>query len=82
MISVKFYNDKRIRPYTLDDLVIYGKQCLDYLITDHLDPKDGTNHKIHLSVCAEIIQEQLKEIYKIFEKISEIQIFQMRLSEQ
>ena len=79
MIEMQFYTDKKPRNYTLDDLVIYGKQCLDYLITDHLDPKDGTNHEIHLSVCAEIIQEPLKEIYKIFEKIEEIQIYQMRL---
>ncbi len=78
-ISVKFYSQKR-KNYTLADLVIYGKQCLDYLIYDHLDPKDGTKHRIHLTVSAEIIQSQLKEIYKIFESINDIQIFQQRLA--
>ena len=79
MVVRKFYDDKKPKNYELQDLVAYGKQCLDYLITDHLDPKDGTNHEVHLSVCAEIVQEQLKEIYKIFEAIDEVTTYQTTL---
>lgn len=70
---------QRPRNHTIHDLVAYAKHGLDYLITDHLDPKDGTNHKIHLSVCAEIIQDQLKEIYWCVNEITTITSFQVKL---
>jgi len=53
------------------------KHCLDYLITDHPDPKDGTCHKVHLNLCAEIIQEQLKAIYGLVERVEQCTIFQV-----
>ena len=58
-------------------LINDAKTCLDYLITDHLDPKDGTHHKIHLSVCAEIIQGPLKEVYELLERIEKCTSFQV-----
>ena len=53
------------------------KYSLDYLITDHLDPKDGTHHKIQLPLCAEIIQEQLKSIYRLVERVENCTSFQV-----
>ena len=70
----------RPKNHTLQDLITYGKQGLAYLITDLLDPKDGTHHKIQLSVCAEIIQDQLKEVYEVFNLIEQCEIVQMRLA--
>ena len=66
---------------TIDMLTKEAKTCLEYLITDKLDPKDGTHHKIHLSVCAEIIQGQLKEVYSLLEMIEQCTTLQTTLEE-
>jgi len=76
MSTLRKYRPKN---HTLEDLTVYGKNCLAYLITELLDPKDGTHHEIHLSVCAEIIQDQLKEVYEVFNLIEQCEIVQMRL---
>jgi hypothetical protein len=67
---------KKITNYTVDDIAINILKSLDYLITDHPDPKDGTCHKIHLPLCAEIIQCQLKEIYRMVQELMEIKTIQ------
>ena len=64
---------------TIDMLVKDAKTCLEYLITDKLDPKDGTHHKIQLSVCAEIIQGPLKEVYSLLERMEKCTTLQTTL---
>ena len=62
--------------YTMNDLGVAILQALDYLITTHPDPKDGTCHKVHLPLCAEIIQSQLENIYQMVKQMMEITIIQ------